>query len=672
MSRRHCAGRLRFFKHEWSCLTTDTSVLETISGYKIVFESKPIQISRPPQLPLSLEEKVAIEKEISSLLEKGAIRRIQVQEVEYLSTIFTIPKKSGDLRPIINLKNLNRFVKYEHFKMETFKDVKDMLMKSDYLTSIDLKDAYFSVPIHENYHKYLCFQWEDNYYCFQCLPFGLSSAPRVFTKVMKPVSAYLRSLGMRIMVYLDDILILGRSFDESVQNTRRVIDLLQSLGFVINFDKSSLSPKNSLIYLGFEIDSSSMLASLPVNKILKLQSFGREIISSSSISIRTLSQFIGYITSSFDVFPKGRLHFRELEQLKDGALHESCNNFDAIIPVGRKIRSEIGWWLSLQAEEFRSPVEIPEVSITIRTDASNSGWGAVCENDNSFSQGLWSEEELSYHINKLELLAVQRGLISLLGESINNIHVHVESDNITTVTYVRKMGGKVPALNNIANDIWCWAIDRNIWLSASHLAGHSNTKADNLSRRDMNKELSLCSHLFNELLSCVPFTPELDLFASHFNNKLPTFVSWKFHPLALATDAFSISWGEITPYLFPPFCLLSRVLHKFRIDRCPKAILLAPLWRAQPWFPLILRLAIAPPILLPKDALIPLPIPLPEIKLLAWIISTDDGAQLDFRKTLPVSSKAHGATVQINNMNPPGKCGWVGAIDDRSIHWVLL
>ena len=139
------------------------------------------------------------------MLEKGAIKEIPENNVAFLSTIFTIPKKTGDLRPIINLKKLNEFVKYDQFKMETFKDVKELLMPNDYLTSIDLKDAYFSIPIFEGHRKYLCFTWNDKFYSFCCLPFGLSPAPRVFTKTMKPVIASLRSMSMRVMIYLDDI-----------------------------------------------------------------------------------------------------------------------------------------------------------------------------------------------------------------------------------------------------------------------------------------------------------------------------------------------------------------------------------------------------------------------------------------------------------------------------------
>ena len=613
----------------------------------------------------------AINKEIVTLLQKGAIKEISENEVAFLSTIFTVPKKTGDLRPIINLKKLNEFVKYDHFKMETFKDVKEILMSNDYLTSIDLKDAYFSIPIYEGHHKYLCFTWNGKFYCFCCLPFGLSSAPRVFTKTMKPVIGFLRSRGMRVMIYLDDILIFAPSAEESTKNTEFVINLLSSLGFTINFDKSSIQPKKSLNYLGFLLDSANMVASLPVEKIDRLKSFGRSILSSHSVKIRDLAKFIGFLASSFDVFPQGRLHFRALEHFKTMALQSSGGNFDACVSIDSNAAQDIQWWISVPQDAFRSHIEIPSVHMTIRTDASNSGWGALCENDNSFSQAMWSQEETNLHINELELLAIQRGLSSLC-ESSHNVHIHVKSDSSTAVTYVKKLGGNVQHLNQVTSEIWRWAFDRNIWLTASHLAGINNSEADLLSRRDMNKELSLRADIFSQLLSNISFIPEIDLFASKANKKLSMYVSWKYDQAAQAIDAFSISWDSFDIYMFPPFCLLARVLHKFRQDRCKKALLIAPLWKAQPWFPLILQYLVAPPLILPRDCLVPHPTPMLDLKLVAWIISMDVGAQQEFQRTLPVSSPNHGGTVQTNNTSLHGNYGYVGVVNNRLIHMVRL
>ena len=109
----------------------------------------------------------------------------------------------------------------------------------------------------------MCFQLGNNSYAFQGLPFGLNAAPRVFTKLVKLIAAYLRKGGIRIIVYLDDFLILGSSIKESKANTQLTLDLLQWLGFTINWEKSMLVPTQSMTFLGLSIDSQTTLLSLP-------------------------------------------------------------------------------------------------------------------------------------------------------------------------------------------------------------------------------------------------------------------------------------------------------------------------------------------------------------------------------------------------------------------------
>lgn len=79
------------------------------------------------------------------------------------------------------------------------------------MASIDLQDAYFLVPIAEKYKKFLCFEFNNKLYEFNCLPFGLCTAPYVFTKLLKPVAQKLRSEGLVSVIYLDDILLFGKS-----------------------------------------------------------------------------------------------------------------------------------------------------------------------------------------------------------------------------------------------------------------------------------------------------------------------------------------------------------------------------------------------------------------------------------------------------------------------------
>ena len=124
------------------------------------------------------------------------------------------------------------------------------------MTKLDLKDAYLSVPIHADSQKFLRFIWKDKTYQFQALPFGLNIAPRVFTRLLKPVAAFLRKRGVRLVIYLDNILIIGSSVEEIRQFTE--MSLLESLGFIINKEKSIFTPTQIITFLGFTINSITM------------------------------------------------------------------------------------------------------------------------------------------------------------------------------------------------------------------------------------------------------------------------------------------------------------------------------------------------------------------------------------------------------------------------------
>ena len=131
---------------------------------------------------------------------------------------------------------------------------------------VDLKDAYLTIPINSEYKKFLKFQYKNRIFQFTTLPFGLSSSPYIFTKVMKPVINFIRQAGIKSIVYLDDFLIFGKSKKECIENTNFVIQLLCYLRFVVNIAKSSLTPSTKCKFLGFILDSENMLISLPSDK----------------------------------------------------------------------------------------------------------------------------------------------------------------------------------------------------------------------------------------------------------------------------------------------------------------------------------------------------------------------------------------------------------------------
>ena len=262
-------ARLRLFASNWTSITSDPWVLSTIrQRYKIEF-LKPFQNSyTSPRGCFSPTEWEAINEAVIQMYEKGAIRVCSYHLWQFISNLFLVPKKSGELRPAINLKALNFFVRYVHFEMENINSLLDLLRSGDFIATVDLKDAYFTVPKHDDYSKYLRFCWNGMLYEFLALPFGLSSAPRIFTKIMKPVIAYLRSRAIRLVIFLDDV-VLGGSVQKCQTNVTKVIDLLGEMGFIINHGKSNFTPRQIASYFGYVIDTSSMRISLPLEKCPK-------------------------------------------------------------------------------------------------------------------------------------------------------------------------------------------------------------------------------------------------------------------------------------------------------------------------------------------------------------------------------------------------------------------
>ena len=245
-----------------------------VLGYKIPLLCKPVQFSIPVTSPNQVNADL-IDSAVENLLTKGAIAEIPPPPLireGFFSRSFLVPKKGGTFRPVIHLSFLTKFVENSHFQMESIHCLKSLLQKGDYMTTLDLKDAYLSVPVQKDSQKFLQFLWRDKYYTFRGLCFGLNTAPRIFTKLLKPVATFLRKRGVRMILYLDDFLILGSTYQEAQSHTAMAVSLLESLGFTVNLEKSCLIPAKIITFLGFVIDSTVEALSLPQEKVAKVKS----------------------------------------------------------------------------------------------------------------------------------------------------------------------------------------------------------------------------------------------------------------------------------------------------------------------------------------------------------------------------------------------------------------
>ena len=118
--------------------------------------------------------------------------------------------------------------------METPESIRTSLIPGEWVSSIDLSDTYLHIPIHPKSRKYLRFCYKSQVFQFTSLPFGLATAPQVFTMIVKEVKLMALSRGLRIHQH--------QSQEEAQVNTQAVVDLTQSLGWIINQEKSELKP----------------------------------------------------------------------------------------------------------------------------------------------------------------------------------------------------------------------------------------------------------------------------------------------------------------------------------------------------------------------------------------------------------------------------------------------
>lgn len=543
-------------------------------------------------------EKVIIDSEIASMLHQNVIEPVpnSPESGEYISNIFLRKKKDGGYRVILNLKTFNKFVQKSHFKMTSLQSAIELMSPHAYMASVDFKSAYYSISINKLHRKYLRFMYGGRKYQFRCLPFGLTTGPCDFTKVVKTLFRVLRDKGHLNSFYLDDSFLVHHTYSGCLRNVLDTITLSRDLGFTINPAKSVLFPTQELVFLGFVLNSVSMTVRLTPDKISHLIALITNVLQRQCCTILQIAELVGKLVSTFPAVPHGKLFYRQLDIDKTDALRESHGDFSNLMHLSEQARFDLQWWCK-HLPSSHTKIQSKNPDFLLRTDASNYGHGS-CLGDKTFS-GQWNYDEIDLHINVKELLAIFYGLQHLCSDC-TDCNIKIETDNTTALTYINNMGGKITSCNRIARNIWDWAISHNVWLLCSFIPGKFNIQADQLSRQlNETTEWSLSADAFYAVRQAFPEI-SIDLFASCLNYKLPRYVTWFSDKNATFCDAFSLDWSKFFAYAFPPFNLIGRVVQKVELDKCDMVIIV-PEWRSQYWFTKVCHMSVTTPLILPRN-----------------------------------------------------------------------
>ena len=602
------------------------------------------------QTNVSVKNTRIIMTEVNQLLVKGAIETVPANEKQdgFYSTFFLVPKKTGDLRPVINLKPLNRYLKKQHFKMDSLHSVLNMVQKGDWAISLDLKDAYFHIPCHRDHKKFLRFCINKQCFQFKVLCFGPTSAPRVFTKVCAVVVAHLRTQNIRLAAYLDDWFVVNQNQKNLLTDREKSLNLLKSLGFIINLQKSQLKPTQSITYIGAKFSLKEGIVCPTIERVTNLHKAIQKILNMQNVATaRDYLHLLGIMASCIELIPNARLFMRPIQLHLLFHWRPASQKLEMKIPFSEHLKNHLQWWLNNKNVLKGRQLAHWESSAVITTDASMEGYGGHL-NGKQIMQGVWSPKEKIMHINSLEMEAVFKTLKHFICQ-LKGKNVLIRSDNTTVVQYINKQGGThSPQLCIKTWNLWHLALENQITLKAAHIAGRKNILADDLSRiKILPTEWTLKRAVVQALFQTLG-EAQIDLFASKKNRQTQIYCSWIQDPQAYAIDALTIPWENMFAYAYPPICLIPKILQHMEIYNC-QIILIAPFWPRRHWYPKILQYLIANPIRLPAlEDLLHQPMtniyhPNPSIfNLTAWMLSTNLSKRKDFLRKLENYSQPHG------------------------------
>ena len=507
----------------------------------------------------------------------------EVAEPPYTSSPLSVVENSvGKKRLVVNLRHVNQFLWKNQFKYEDLRIAMMLFDPGERMFKFDLKSGYHHVEIAVHHRKYLGFEWEGHFYVFAVLPFGLASAPYVFTKLLRPLVRFWRANGLKALMYLDDGIMAVRGEEEAKKASGWVRNTLQKSGFVINEDKSVWTPSYCIAWLGFEIDLLKGQINVRKSKLQALQAMLEGALVSHSLQARYIASIVGKIISmGIALGPVARFMTRNLY-----ALLESRYAWCDVLEISPLVRMELEFWASCLPKYNAQPLwHTPSAVRVVYSDASDTGYGGyTVEHGTHVAQGMWSSEEAVQSSTWRELAAVSR-LLDSMAAKLRNARVRWFSDN-QNVVRILQVGSRKPNLQEQALRVFETCIIYQIRLEPEWVPRSENELADFISRIVDYDDWQVNPELFYYLEGA--WGPHsIDRFADNYNTQVARFNSRFACPGTEAVDAFTVHWGcGENNWWCPPPGLVARVVRHAEARRA-NGTLVVPHWESAPFWPLL-------------------------------------------------------------------------------------
>lgn len=596
------------------------------------------------------DQKEFVRKEIRSDLAEGLISRIEPESAQVVSPIFVVQHPvSGKMRKVDNLKFVNSRIACQSMRQEAFNEIRRVVRKNDYMTTLDISQAFRHIKLHPEARKFTAFQFEGVTYQHNVLPFGLKVSPFWWNKTARVMIKEIRLRGIRAIIYVDDILLMSNSKRQAKRNHQVAIDIANQCGFLVN-NKGVSTPTRSLTYIGMCLDTRQMKFRVPEEKLDRIVSLSERYYDRSHWTPRMAAQLAGLIQSVRPACARVNPYTRGMYvNITKGAWSWDQPpptsvvkrmiprvNWNKPIRITRWAKSELAVWKKFSKRKAQRLMTDPPSAVLIDTDASMIGWGATINlpavGKKTTARGFWTPQQREKHITELEATAVHFALHSLwqwvthegLRQMVRGRTIQFRTDSIATMAVVNKGASSSFAMHQVGLKIHNYAWLHGWNLRATHIKGELNVIPDRLSRIGKEAEdYQFNKKLFEQINEMYgPFT--VDRFATQNNALVRRYNALHWDPEAHAVDAFAQNWRSDNNWANPPFSQLHRVVQLVKEQR-PKLVLIAPVWPAQPWFSELVTVA-ADVVVFSKDT--PLyyggaqarALPCPGWRSAAWII----------------------------------------------------
>ena len=584
-------GRLKSHLAFWIDIKAPDFIIDCIrEGYKIPFYSTP----EPATFPNNRSAHVHADFVSEALLELLSTCRIvetRKEDLVVINPLSVATNKSDKKRLILDLRYVNKHIYKQKIKFEDWRTAINYFGPGKYFTKFDLKSGYHHLDIFSEHQSYLGFSWpnpdgSNRCYRFTVLPFGLSSAPYIFTKLLRPLIRHWRGLGISTTIFLDDNIDMENSPEISHEYAKIIKSDLCMSGLVANDDKSIWVPTQSITWLGLDWNGVNGTIAIASHRLEKLNSAITTILNHHRITARQLARVVGQIISTGPVTGNlARILSRHCQ------MSVACAaNWDTTFLIDDYCLQELQFWITnLKLVNARSFKESSSSNRTICSDASATACGAIILGTNHVAHRMFTQSEQETSSTYRELLAIQLA-IQAFEPLLTGCKVKLFTDSQVAMK-IAQIGSMKLEYHELAISIFSTCFRANIQLDLQWIPRTLNEQADYVSKLNDFDDWEVVPGIFEQIDA--QFGPHtLDCFANSKNAKVSRYFSRFWNPGTTGVDAFYQDWSNEIAWVVPPISIVPRVLWFMFENKC-KGTLVTPYWQSAAYWPLLVKQFVA-------------------------------------------------------------------------------